>query len=103
LLTSQAEAPEREHLIMQLGDWACIREGDAKLTLDIEGNEARELYRLTSDPYEQKNLVGEAGEASTIKELQDVYRAWLKDTRTRAGDVEEAATISPALRNWTGD
>ncbi len=103
LLLSQPDASERQYLIMQLDDWGCIREGDAKLTLDIEGNEPSELYRLKDDPYEQKNLVNDAAERATIEKLKKVYQEWLQDTRTRIGDAGEAGTISPALRDWKGD
>lgn len=103
MLTSQPDPPERKHLIMQLKDWGCIREGDVKLTLDIEGNEPRVLYRLTDDPYERDNLVGNPGEKALIKKLQTAYKEWLADTRTRIGDAEEAATMSPALLDWKGD
>jgi arylsulfatase A-like enzyme len=103
LLQSKSDAPVRKHLIMQLNDWACIREDDVKLTLDREGNEVRELYRIDDDPFEQKNLIGEDSERPTIQTLQSAYQEWLKDTRTRIGDVEEAARMSPALRDWTGD
>ena len=103
LLRGEPDAPERTYLIMQQKGWGCIREDDAKLTLDSEGNEAREFYRLKGDPFEQKNLVSEAGEQETIGRLQSAYRAWLLDSRTRIGDVEEASTISPALKDWKGD
>ena len=103
LLLSKAGAPERKHLIMQLKDWGCIREGDIKLTMDIEGKEPRELYRIESDPYEQKNLVNDPGKSETIARLQAAYREWLEDSRTRIGDAGEAGEISPALRDWKGD
>jgi arylsulfatase A-like enzyme len=103
LLASRPGAPERNHLIMQLKEWGCIREGDVKLTMDIEGMQPRELYRLTDDPYEENNLVGDPAESKTIQPLQAAYREWLADTRTRIGDVDEAATISPALLDWKGD
>ncbi len=88
---------------MQQRGWGCIREDDVKLTLNIEGTEPQELYRLTSDPYEQNNLVADPDEEETIQRLQSAYREWLRDSRTRIGDTEEAATISPALRDWKGD
>jgi hypothetical protein len=103
LLLSRPDAPEREYLIMQLKDWGCIRKNDVKLTLDIEGNEPRELYRIGDDPYEEKNLVNDAGETETIRKLKKAYQEWLRDTRTRIGDVNEAAEISPALKDWKGD
>ena len=82
---------------MQLDRWSCIRVGDAKLTLDPEGLEPRELYRLTDDPFEEHDLVADAAERDTVERLQAAYVDWLADARTRLGDPEEAARPSPAL------
>jgi arylsulfatase A-like enzyme len=98
LIRSRTNAPRREHLMMQLGNWACIRRGDVKVILDAEGNTPRELYRLDADPFEQNNMVDHAGEQGAIAELRNAYSNWLADVRTRSGDPERASMRSPALR-----
>ncbi len=91
LLRGDPDAPQRERLIMQCGDWACIREGECKLTTDTEGVEAREFYRLEADPFEQRNLVDAPGERATVDRLRSAYREWLADARRRAVDPADDA------------
>ena len=83
LIRGDAEAPQRDHIVMQMEDWSCIRSGNAKLTLDPDGTAARELYRLDTDPYEQTNLTERPEEKATIENLRAAYRTWLEDVRTR--------------------
>ena len=71
----------REFAVMQLRDWSCIRSGDCKLTLDPEGAEPKELYRLSSDPFEQRNLVGDEREQGTVDALRTTYLNWLREVR----------------------
>ena len=73
----------RDHVVMQLRDWSCIRMGDSKLTIDPDGTEVRELYRLSTDPFEETNLVADQGEKETVDELQATYREWLRSVRSR--------------------
>jgi len=75
---------ERDFVVMQLRDWSCIRAGDCKLTVDPEGTEAREFYRLSDDPFEERNLVSEPAEKGAVADLQAAYREWLRDARIRA-------------------
>jgi arylsulfatase A-like enzyme len=98
LMAGEAASPRRQHLVMQLEDWSCIRSGDAKLTLDPEGMEPRELYRLGDDPFEQANLVADPNERDTVRQLRSAYAAWLQDVHSRVGDTAEASAPSPGLR-----
>jgi arylsulfatase A-like enzyme len=95
LLRGKPDAPRRRHLIMQLADWACIREGDSKLTMDLEGTRVRSLYRLGDDPLEQQNRIADPAEREAIDRLRAAYREWLRDVRTRVGNPAEAAAPSP--------
>ncbi len=99
LLRAEHDAPQREHLIMQMEDWSCIRAGDAKLTLNPDGTSPREFYRLDSDPFERINRVDNPDDQTTIENLQEGYRNWLEEVTTRIGDVAEASMVSPALQN----
>ncbi|MBN2711307.1 MAG: sulfatase [Planctomycetes bacterium] len=84
LILGKDGAPERDTVIMQLTDWSCIVRGDDKLTLDPEGEQAKSFFRLSSDPYEESNLVGNPDESGTIGELTALYRQWLADAKSRA-------------------
>lgn len=97
LVRGQAGGAARETLIMQCHDWAMIRRGDAKLTLGIDGTGPQALYRLDTDPYEERNLVESAEHRQAVAELQSAYVAWLRDAETRNGDIAAASETSPGL------
>jgi arylsulfatase A-like enzyme len=73
LIKGLPDSPTREDLIIQFCNWACIRRDDVKLTLSLDGKDAKELYRLDSDPFEQENLIGREQEGSTIETLRTAY------------------------------
>lgn len=76
-LRGEAATPPRTSVIMQLADWACIRRGDSKLTLDLEGTTPQTLFDLSADPYEEYNRVSETDAQATAAPLAEEYRTWL--------------------------
>jgi arylsulfatase A-like enzyme len=98
LLHRRPSAEEREAIFITCRDWACIRRGSYKLTLNADGTEMRKLFRLDVDPFEQINRVEDPAERETVEALRGLFLDWLEDVRTRAGDTEAASRISPALR-----
>ncbi len=84
LIRGLPEAQTREYLIMQFSTWACIRCNDVKLTLSLDGKEAKELYRLDSDPFEQDNLIEREQEGKTIEMLRNEYVTHLTNIEGRS-------------------
>ena len=51
-------------------------------------HDADQLYRLTDDPTEQKNLAGDPAHAAKLAELQQVLRAHLEGMPGSFGDLK---------------
>ena len=60
-----------------------IRQGDWKLTLDLQDGE-RKLYHLPDDPDEQDDL--SSSEPRRTYEMEQALRSWMADTRTNPQD-----------------
>jgi arylsulfatase A-like enzyme len=97
LIRGRPGAVRRECLFMQADKWVSIRSGDVKLILAPDAGVPTGMYRLGADPFEQRNLVADPAEGGERSRLRGLCREWLRDVRTRLGDVEEAARISPGL------
>ena len=60
-----------------------IRQGPNKLILDLQDG-GRELYNLSSDPHEQKDI--SSAEPRVTYELEQALRTWMDKTRTNPED-----------------
>ncbi|MFW5858346.1 MAG: sulfatase [Planctomycetota bacterium] len=90
-LAGRTDTAPRRDIIMQLASWACIRRGDEKLTLSLDGSETNALFRLSADPYETDNRVDDPAEEATVHALAEAYRHFLQKLRERDGTPAGAA------------
>ena len=82
--------------VTQSGNTKCVRRGDWKLTYDMMGT--GELYNLADDPYELKNLFGQAGHGDMQHRLMANLLEWTIRTQD---DLPLAAYQDKwAPRNW---
>jgi arylsulfatase A-like enzyme len=82
--------------VTQSGTVKCVRRGDWKLIFDMMGT--GELYNIAEDPYELKNLYGQAGAAEMQRRLTADLLAWTIRTQD---DLPLAAYPHKwAARNW---
>jgi arylsulfatase A-like enzyme len=63
-------------------NWCMVRKGSKKLTLNYSTNEPTMFFDVTSDPYEQKNLVTKVMEEAESKEMLVALLKWKEDCRT---------------------
>lgn len=69
---------------------------DGELTPKIEamfyGERPREeLYDLREDPWEMRNLAGDAAHAATLAKLRSTLKGWIEQTGDRGQEFEDAA------------
>jgi len=99
LLRGEAQSQAREDLFVEVADLGCVRRGAWKLVLKRDGSETRALHNLDEDPFEETNRVGDEGAHGVVSDLAEAYQSWRADIMTRRGDVDEASSVSPALRH----
>jgi hypothetical protein len=58
-----------------------------------------ELYDLQVDPFELKNLAGDAQNRTTLDRLRSVLGAWLNDTRDVSATPEDPKDVEAQMKN----
>lgn len=78
-LTAAAEGTPHDCLYWRFGEQWAIRKGDWKL-LQSRESDMVELYQLSEDAAEAKNLAGDSAER--VKEMRSAYEAWNTELMT---------------------
>ena len=65
----------REHVYSRIHSYAALRGERYRLTVDVESDTPCELFDLTDDPGELRNLVNEPARAGLIEELRHTVLA----------------------------
>jgi arylsulfatase A-like enzyme len=89
-LTGENQNSPHETLFWKFGEQWAIRKGDWKLVVARGGSMKPELYQLSEDIGEKRNMAGEKPEI--VAELQTIYNSWL------AEQAEPSAPNNPANR-----
>jgi len=89
LLDGSSEAPRPAYATSTVIGRA-VRTRQWKLIQNTQGKNA-ELYDLTPDPGEHRNLLADAGRAATVEPLARRLQAWAEDNRRRVDELNRAA------------
>ena len=88
-LTGEKAGQPHETLYWRFGQQWAIRHGNMKLVVARGGGAEPELYNLTSDASESKNLAGE--QPDKVKELLALYEKWNAEQEPASSPQEPAA------------
>ena len=50
---------------------------------NVDGKRTTQLFDLQNDPWEKKNLAGDAAQAGRVRELRTLLKKWMRDTQDR--------------------
>ena len=60
-----------------------------------------ELYDLREDPWEMRNLAGEAGHQDTLRAMRSMLKRWIEETGDRGREFETAAEYGADMAVYT--